>query len=223
MRWKPAFRITILILICSVSTLVRIFSVIRYESIIHEFDPWFNYRATKFLVNHDFKEFWNFFDSESWYPLGRNVGATVYPGLMVIFNLFSQPQDSFIFCSINLLFLLISETFVFSWPQFSHLSHQSLLTYWQLKWPRNMAQDYWLHYSLDLFQVTCQDQSPVLMITKVLLFLHSSFHSTFSSRLATLEAFSGQLDRHWPTFTWLLHGVDIPSSSTSFQSSSCLL
>lgn len=89
MRWKPAFRITILILICSVSTLVRIFSVIRYESIIHEFDPWFNYRATKFLVNHDFKEFWNFFDSESWYPLGRNVGATVYPGLMVIFFSYS--------------------------------------------------------------------------------------------------------------------------------------
>lgn len=83
MRWKPAIRITILILICSVSTIVRIFSVIRYESIIHEFDPWFNYRATKFLVNHDFREFWNFFDSESWYPLGRNVGATVYPGLMV--------------------------------------------------------------------------------------------------------------------------------------------
>lgn len=82
-RWKPAFRITILILICSVSTIVRIFSAIRYESIIHEFDPWFNYRATKFLVNQDFREFWNFFDSESWYPLGRNVGATVYPGLMV--------------------------------------------------------------------------------------------------------------------------------------------
>lgn len=86
-RWKPAIRITILMLICSVSTIVRIFSAIRYESIIHEFDPWFNYRATKFLVNHDFREFWNFFDSESWYPLGRNVGATVYPGLMVIIPL----------------------------------------------------------------------------------------------------------------------------------------
>ncbi len=82
-KWKPAIRITILLLICSVASLVRIFSVIRYESIIHEFDPWFNFRATKFLVNTDFKEFWNFFDSESWYPLGRNVGATVYPGLMV--------------------------------------------------------------------------------------------------------------------------------------------
>lgn len=90
-KWKPAIRITILLLICSVATLVRIFSVIRYESIIHEFDPWFNFRATKFLVNNNFKEFWNFFDSESWYPLGRNVGATVYPGLMVSYYLFS-PQ-----------------------------------------------------------------------------------------------------------------------------------
>lgn len=24
---------------------------------------------------------WNWFDSESWYPLGRSVGGTVYPGL----------------------------------------------------------------------------------------------------------------------------------------------
>jgi len=133
MRWKPVFRITILILICSVSTLVRIFSVIRYESIIHEFDPWFNYRATKFLVNHDFKEFWNFFDSESWYPLGRNVGATVYPGLMVIFYLFSQPQDLFTLFSTNLQFLLILEIFVSFWLLFLLHSRPLLLIYLQLK------------------------------------------------------------------------------------------
>ena len=133
MRWKPVFRITILILICSVSTLVRIFSVIRYESIIHEFDPWFNYRATKFLVNHDFKEFWNFFDSESWYPLGRNVGATVYPGLMVIFYLFSQTQDLFTLFSTNLQFLLILEIFVSFWLLFLLHSRPLLLIYLQLK------------------------------------------------------------------------------------------
>lgn len=92
-KWKPAIRLTILLLICSVATLVRVFSVIRYESIIHEFDPWFNFRATKYLVNNNFKEFWNFFDSESWYPLGRNVGATVYPGLMVHLIIYSQQVD----------------------------------------------------------------------------------------------------------------------------------
>lgn len=62
--------------------LVRIFSVIRYESIIHEFDPWFNYRTTQYLAKEGFYNFWNWFDSESWYPLGRVVGGTIYPGLM---------------------------------------------------------------------------------------------------------------------------------------------
>lgn len=29
---------------------VRLFSVIKYESVIHEFDPYFNYRVTQYLV-----------------------------------------------------------------------------------------------------------------------------------------------------------------------------
>lgn len=29
---------------------VRLFSVIKYESVIHEFDPYFNYRVTRFLT-----------------------------------------------------------------------------------------------------------------------------------------------------------------------------
>lgn len=37
------------------------------------------------------QEFWNWFDPTAWYPLGRVVGGTVYPGLMatsgVIYNL----------------------------------------------------------------------------------------------------------------------------------------
>ncbi|KAL3317093.1 Dolichyl-diphosphooligosaccharide--protein glycosyltransferase subunit stt3b [Cichlidogyrus casuarinus] len=61
----------------------RLFSVIRFESIIHEFDPWFNYRATKFMVENDFYTFLNWFDERAWYPLGRIVGGTVYPGLMI--------------------------------------------------------------------------------------------------------------------------------------------
>lgn len=61
----------------------RLFAVVRFESIIHEFDPWFNYRATHHLVNNGFYNFLNWFDERAWYPLGRIVGGTVYPGLMV--------------------------------------------------------------------------------------------------------------------------------------------
>ncbi|KAA3674375.1 dolichyl-diphosphooligosaccharide---protein glycosyltransferase [Paragonimus westermani] len=62
---------------------IRLFSVIRFESVIHEFDPWFNYRATKQMVESNFGSFYNWFDSTAWYPLGRIVGGTVYPGLMI--------------------------------------------------------------------------------------------------------------------------------------------
>jgi Oligosaccharyl transferase STT3 subunit len=29
---------------------IRLFAVVRYESVIHEFDPYFNFRTTKYLV-----------------------------------------------------------------------------------------------------------------------------------------------------------------------------
>ncbi|VDN05981.1 unnamed protein product [Thelazia callipaeda] len=61
----------------------RLFAVIRFESIIHEFDPWFNYRSTQYMVEHGFYNFLNWFDERAWYPLGRIVGGTVFPGLMV--------------------------------------------------------------------------------------------------------------------------------------------
>ena len=53
------------------------------ESVIHEFDPWFNYRTTRQLVEHGYYDFVNWFDELSWYPLGRVVGGTVYPGIML--------------------------------------------------------------------------------------------------------------------------------------------
>ncbi|KAJ3360078.1 oligosaccharyl transferase stt3 subunit [Allomyces javanicus] len=77
-----AMRVVILALIFAVAFSTRLFSVVRFESVIHEFDP-FNYRTTQKLVADGFYEFWNWFDERSWYPLGRVVGGTVYPGLMV--------------------------------------------------------------------------------------------------------------------------------------------
>ena len=67
---------------------VRLFSVLRYESVIHEFDPYFNYRTTKFLADEGFYNFHNWFDDRAWYPLGRIIGGTIYPGLMVTSALF---------------------------------------------------------------------------------------------------------------------------------------
>ena len=62
---------------------IRLFSVLRYESMIHEFDPYFNYRTTKYLAEEGFYDFHNWFDDRAWYPLGRIIGGTIYPGLMI--------------------------------------------------------------------------------------------------------------------------------------------
>ncbi|KAA8496389.1 Dolichyl-diphosphooligosaccharide--protein glycosyltransferase subunit STT3B [Porphyridium purpureum] len=81
-------QLAVILRVCTLGTIwavafcIRMFSVLRYESIIHEFDPWFNYRATKVLVDDGTYAFWNWFDASSWYPLGRIVGGTVYPGIM---------------------------------------------------------------------------------------------------------------------------------------------
>lgn len=94
-------RVIIFISIAGAAVLSRLFSVVRFELIIHEFDPWFNFRATKYLVTHSFYEFLNWFDDRTWYPLGRVTGGTLYPGLMVtsgaiwhaLRNWFGMPVD----------------------------------------------------------------------------------------------------------------------------------
>lgn len=53
------FQAAILLAICVLAFMVRLFSVVRYESVIHEFDPWFNFRTTRYLVEEGFYAFHN--------------------------------------------------------------------------------------------------------------------------------------------------------------------
>eukprot|EP00039_Didymoeca_costata_P024753 m.11347 g.11347 ORF g.11347 m.11347 type:complete len:784 (+) comp4426_c0_seq1:41-2392(+) len=62
---------------------IRLYAINTYGLVIHEFDPWFNYRATEYLSNHGWTAFFHWFDHESWYPLGRPVGTTIYPGMQI--------------------------------------------------------------------------------------------------------------------------------------------
>ena len=62
---------------------IRLHAIEEYGLVIHEFDPWFNYRATEYYDEHGPEKFFKWFDYMSWYPLGRPVGTTIYPGLQV--------------------------------------------------------------------------------------------------------------------------------------------
>lgn len=95
----------------------RLFSVLRYESVIHEFDPWFNFRATKYLVEHGWYAFLNWFDERAWYPLGRVVGVTVYPGIMITSAVLHHAANTLLALDID-----IREICVFLAPIFSALT-----------------------------------------------------------------------------------------------------
>ncbi|VDK78670.1 unnamed protein product [Litomosoides sigmodontis] len=82
-KQETFLKILILALAAVVSFSCRLFAVIRFESVIHEFDPYFNYRTTRYLTDKGYYNFHNWFDDRAWYPLGRIIGGTIYPGLMV--------------------------------------------------------------------------------------------------------------------------------------------
>lgn len=71
------------LLSCILAFLIRQFANVINEPIIHEFDPHFNWRCTQYIDKHGLYEFLGWFDNISWYPQGRPVGETSYPGLMM--------------------------------------------------------------------------------------------------------------------------------------------
>eukprot|EP00951_Prasinocladus_malaysianus_P001961 scaffold13965_cov48-Prasinocladus_malaysianus.AAC.2 len=62
---------------------IRTYAIKTYGRLIHEFDPWFNFHATRYLFEHGIKKFFTWFDHTSWYPLGRPVGTTIFPGMQL--------------------------------------------------------------------------------------------------------------------------------------------
>ena len=124
-RAAPSLTLVTLVMICLLAFLIRIFSVIRFEVIIHEFDPWFNYRVTQYLTSEGAYAFWNWYDPESWYPLGRIIGGTTYPGLM-----FTSATLHW-FCNAFLFPIDIRNICVFCAPVFASLT--ALTSYYFIK------------------------------------------------------------------------------------------
>jgi len=67
--------IGILILAFSTSFLIRSQSA-EYGFELNEFDPFFNFRATEYIVENGYSEYFEWNDDKSWYPHGRDVSKT---------------------------------------------------------------------------------------------------------------------------------------------------
>ena len=74
-KLKHLLVIGILVLSFSVSFLIRS-QPANYGFELNEFDPFFNFRATEYIVENGFSEYFQWHDDKSWYPTGRDVSAT---------------------------------------------------------------------------------------------------------------------------------------------------
>ena len=67
--------IGVLVLAFSTSMLIRS-QPAEYGFELNEFDPFFNFRATEYIVENGFSEYFEWHDDKSWYPHGRNISGT---------------------------------------------------------------------------------------------------------------------------------------------------
>jgi len=67
--------IGVLVLSFSISFLIRS-QAAEFGSELNEFDPFFNFRATEFIVENGYLEYFDWHDDMSWYPGGRNISAS---------------------------------------------------------------------------------------------------------------------------------------------------
>ena len=56
----------------------------KYGFYLNEFDPYFDYRATKFIVDNGLEDYWRWHDTMSWYPEGRDIPKTSQSGLHIV-------------------------------------------------------------------------------------------------------------------------------------------
>ena len=75
------FRLQHLLVIGVLALSVSIGVMIRsgpasYGFELFEFDPFFNYRATEYILENGTDAYFNWIDEKSWYPFGRNVSET---------------------------------------------------------------------------------------------------------------------------------------------------
>jgi len=99
-RLQHLLIIAVLSLAFSVSMLIRSQGA-DYGFELNEFDPFFNYRATEFIVDNGVDAYFEWHDDRSWYPYGRNVSETSQVMLHVtaasLYTIFGMGSDLYDF------------------------------------------------------------------------------------------------------------------------------
>ena len=74
--------IAVLVIAFTTAFIMRSFPI-KYGFYLNEFDPYFDYRATKYIVDNGLDAYLKWHDNMSWYPEGRNIPETSQVGLHI--------------------------------------------------------------------------------------------------------------------------------------------
>ncbi len=80
---RVLFETGVLLLILGITFILRVLPL-RWGVTLSEFDPWVQYKEAIFIIERGwsgFAEFFGWHDTESWYPWGRDMGRTAFPGI----------------------------------------------------------------------------------------------------------------------------------------------
>ena len=75
-----AIEIAVIAIVAVVAALIRLLPL-QYGAYLTAFDPLFQYRATEYVVENGYAAWWTWHDDMSWYPMGRNIANSAYPGI----------------------------------------------------------------------------------------------------------------------------------------------
>src|SRR5918912_3651428 len=75
--------IIVLIIAFTAAFIMRSYPI-KYGFYLNEYDPYFNYRATKYIVDNGLDSYWKWHDTMSWYPEGRDVPKSSQTALHIV-------------------------------------------------------------------------------------------------------------------------------------------
>jgi dolichyl-diphosphooligosaccharide--protein glycosyltransferase len=75
-----ALELGLLIIILMIAVIIRILPY-QYGAYLTAFDPLFQFRATEYIVENGYAAWGTWHDLNSWYPMGRDVPSSAYPGV----------------------------------------------------------------------------------------------------------------------------------------------
>jgi dolichyl-diphosphooligosaccharide--protein glycosyltransferase len=77
---RKALEISVLGMTLVLAVVFRVIRV-RWGAYLDAFDPLFQYRVTEYVVKNGYAAWFNWHDTLSWYPMGRDIFLSSYPGV----------------------------------------------------------------------------------------------------------------------------------------------